>query len=48
VISNEERVLNAIETWYWRRMLKIWTDIITNEKFSKGGRRKMTFKNLKK
>jgi len=31
--KNEERVINAFETWCWRRMLKIkWTDRITNEK----------------
>ena len=25
--NNEERVVNAFETWYWRRMLKIkWTE----------------------
>ena len=29
--KNEERVLNACETWCWRRMLKIkWTDRIKN------------------
>jgi len=29
--KNEERVVNAFETWSWRRMLKIkWTDRITN------------------
>jgi hypothetical protein len=29
--KNEERVINAFETWCWRRMLKIkWTDRITN------------------
>jgi len=30
VEKNEERVVNAFETWSWRRMLKIkWTDRIT-------------------
>jgi hypothetical protein len=30
--KNEEKVINAFETWCWRRMLKIkWTDRITNE-----------------
>ena len=30
--KNEERVINAFETWGWRRMLKIkWTDRITND-----------------
>jgi hypothetical protein len=29
--KNKERVVNAFETWCWRRMLKIkWTDRITN------------------
>jgi len=29
--KNEERVINAFETWCWRKMLKIkWTDRITN------------------
>ena len=29
--KNEERVVNAFETWSWRGMLKIkWTDRITN------------------
>jgi len=31
--KNEERIINAFETWCWRRMLKIkWTERITNEK----------------
>ena len=30
--KNEEGVINAFETWIWRRMLKIkWTDRITND-----------------
>ena len=30
--KNEERVINAFETWRWRIMLKIqWTDRITND-----------------
>jgi hypothetical protein len=30
--KNEERVVNAFETWCWRRMLKIkWADRITND-----------------
>jgi hypothetical protein len=37
MISNEERVVNAFETWCWRRMLKIkWMDRIMNEKFFQG------------
>ena len=42
--KNEERVINAFETWSWRRMLKIkWIGRITNgEVFSKDERRKIT------
>ena len=30
--KNEERIINALETWSWRRMLKIkWTDRVTND-----------------
>ena len=30
--KTEEKVINAFETWCWRRILKIkWTDRITNE-----------------
>jgi hypothetical protein len=30
--KNEERVVNALETWCWRRILKTkWTDRITND-----------------
>jgi len=30
--KNDERVVNAFETWCWRRMLKIkWTDRIMND-----------------
>jgi hypothetical protein len=30
--ENEERVINAFQTWCWRRTLKIkWTDRITND-----------------
>jgi hypothetical protein len=33
--KNEESVVNAFETWRWRRMLKIkWTDGITNDEVS--------------
>jgi len=29
--KNEERIINAFETWRWRGMLQIkWTDRITN------------------
>ena len=34
--KNEERDINAFETWCWRRMLKIkWTDRITNDEVFK-------------
>jgi len=30
--KNEERIINAFETWCWRRMLKIkWRDRIMND-----------------
>jgi len=30
--KNEERIINAFETWCWRKMLKIkWTDRIKND-----------------
>jgi hypothetical protein len=30
--KHEERVINAFETWCWRRILKIkWTDETTND-----------------
>jgi hypothetical protein len=32
ICLNEERVINAFETWCWRRMLKIkWRDRITKD-----------------
>ena len=35
--KNEQRVVNAFETWCWRRMLKIkWTDRKRMMKFFKG------------
>ena len=48
--KNEERIINAFETWCWRRVLKIkWTDRIMNDgSFSKGERRKITVRNFKK
>ena len=39
--KSEERVVNAFETWSWRRMLKIkWTDRITNDEVFKGRKKK--------
>ena len=34
--KNEERVVNAFETWSWRGMLKKWTEVIKNDDFFKG------------
>ena len=43
--KNEERIINAFETWCWRRMLKIkWTDGITNDEVFKGRKKKGCFK----
>ena len=48
--KNEERIINALETWSWRKMLKIkWADRITNDEvFSKDERIMITSKNFKK
>ena len=48
--KNEGRVVNAFETWCWRRMLNIkWTERVKEWcSFSESERRKITFKNLKK
>jgi hypothetical protein len=41
---DEERVVNASETWCWRRMLQInWADGITNDEFFKKGRKKKAY-----
>ena len=47
--KNEERAVNAFETWCWRRMLKIkWTDRITNEEvFQKVEKEQLLLKILK-
>jgi len=47
--KNEERVINAFETWFWRRMLKIkWTDRITNDEvFQMVKEERLLSKNLK-
>jgi hypothetical protein len=46
--ENEERVVNAFETWCWRRMLKVkWTDRITKDDvFQKEKEEKLLFKSL--
>jgi hypothetical protein len=47
--KNEEKVVNAFETWCWRRMLKMkWTGRITNDVFQRAKEKNITFKNLKK
>jgi len=39
--KNEERVINAFETWSWRGMLQIkWTDRITNGEVSRRAKKK--------
>jgi hypothetical protein len=47
--KNEERFVNAFETWCWRRMLKIKRKVrMANDgSFSKGIRRKIAYKNHK-
>jgi len=48
--KNEERIINAFETWCWRRMLKIkWTDRITNgEVFQRAKEGRLLLKIFKK
>jgi hypothetical protein len=45
----EERIIDAFETWCWRRMLKIkWTDRITNdEDFQRAKEERLLLKILK-
>jgi len=47
--KNEERIINAFETWCWRKMLKItWTDRITNDEvFQRAKEEKLLLKILK-
>jgi len=47
--KNEERIINAFETGYWRRMLKIeWTDRITNDEvFQRAKEERLLLKILK-
>jgi hypothetical protein len=49
-LGNEERVVNAFETWSWRGMLKIkWTERIMNyEVFQRAKEERLLLKNLKK
>jgi hypothetical protein len=48
--KNEETVVNAFETWCWRRMIKIkWTDRIKyDEVFQRAKKEKLLLKILKK
>jgi len=42
--KNEERVVDAFETWSWRRMLKIkWTDRITKGKVFQRAKEEILF-----
>ena len=42
----KKRIVNAFETWCWRRMLKIkWTDRITNEVFQRAKEERLLLKN---
>jgi hypothetical protein len=47
--KNEERVVNAFETWCWRRTLKIkWTDRITkDEVFQRAKEERLLLQTLK-
>ena len=47
--KNEERVVNAFETWSWRKVLKIkWTDNIENdEAFQRAKEERLLLKILK-
>ena len=48
--KNEERAVNAFETWCWRRMFKIkWTYRITNDEvFQRAKEERLLLKILKK
>jgi len=48
--KNEDRIINAFETWSWKGMLKIkWTDRITNgEVFQRAKEERLLLKILKK
>jgi hypothetical protein len=50
LINFEFKVVNAFETWCWRRMLKIkWTDRMTNDKvFQRAKEEKLLLKIKKK
>ena len=47
--KNEERIINAFETWCWRRMLKIkWTDRITNDEVYRRAKEERLLLKIKK
>jgi len=49
IVKNEEMVVNAFETWCWRRMLKIkWTARIANDKGFRRAKEEITFTHIKK
>jgi hypothetical protein len=46
---NEERFVNLIETWSWRRMLKIkWTDRIMNDEVFRNVKEERLFLKIRK
>jgi len=47
--KNEERIINAFETWCWRRMFKLkWSDRIKNDEvFQRAKKERLLLKNLK-
>ena len=48
-VKNEERVVNAFQTWRWGRMLKIkWTDRITNDEVFQRAKEERLPLNIKK
>jgi hypothetical protein len=48
-VKNEERVVNAFQTWRWGRMLKIkWTDRITNDEVFQRAKEERLLLNIKK
>jgi len=48
LVKNEERIINAFETWCWRRMLKIkLTDRIRNDVFQRMKEERLLLKIVK-
>ena len=47
--KNEERIINAFETWCWRRLKIKWTDRITNDGvFQRAKEERLLLKNFTK